>query len=305
MSSYHRALIIINPVAGRHDPDQTQSVLEQRLDQEEVDYDVRRTSEEGDAQAWAQDAADQEFDLVIVAGGDGTIMEAVTGLVQADSRIPLAQIPVGTANLFARSLGISTDVEQAADTALSGPTRALDVGHLPDRETYFALMVGAGYDARLVKDASRELKNWLSFFAYIVGGIKNLFTLHSSRLEIEVDGEQRTMKGHTVLLLNVGRIGEAIEMDPRIRPTDGKLDLAVISSPSPLNTLFTLFEIVTRRASQHGHIEYLQASSVRFAANPLLPIHIDGELAEPTPLSAEVIPEAAVFVTHADYDPEP
>jgi YegS/Rv2252/BmrU family lipid kinase len=305
MSSYNRALIIINPVAGQHDPDRTESVLEHCLEQRQIDYDVRRTSEEGDAEAWAQDAADQEFDLVVVAGGDGTVMEAVSGLVQADSRVPLAQIPVGTANLFARALGISTDVEQAADTALSGPTRALDVGYLPDRETYFALMVGAGYDARLVKDASRELKNWLSFFAYIVGGIKNLFTLHSSRLEIEVDGEQQTMKGHTVLLLNVGRIGETIEMDPRIRPTDGKLDLAVISSPSPLNTLFTLFEIVARRAHQHGHIEYLQASNVRFAASPRLPIHIDGELTEPTPLSAEVIPEAAVFVTHADYDPEP
>jgi YegS/Rv2252/BmrU family lipid kinase len=305
MSSYDRALIIINPAAGQHEPDRTQSALEQFMDREQIAYDVRQTSEEGDAEAWAQDAADETFDLVVVAGGDGTVMEAVSGLVQADSRIPLAQIPVGTANLFARSLGISTDVEEAAETALAGPTRALDVGYLPERNQHFALMVGAGYDARLVKDASRELKNWLSFFAYIVGGIKNLFTLHSSRLEIEVDGEQQTMKGHTVLLLNVGRIGETIEMDPRIRPTDGKLDLAVISAPSPLNTLFTVFEIITRRASQHGRVEYLQASSVRFAANPLLPIHIDGELADPTPLSAEVIPEAAVFVTHADYDPEP
>ncbi|NBC85260.1 MAG: hypothetical protein GVY25_03615 [Bacteroidetes bacterium] len=265
-ADYRRALVIINPVAGQHEAEATEEALLERLEAAGVDADVRHTEGEGDAHDWAEQAEGEGFDLLVVAGGDGTVKEATGGLVEAE-------------------------------------ILALDVGYLPERSAYFVLMVGAGYDARLVKDASRELKNWLSHFAYILGGLKNLFTLHTAHVELEIDGERRDIAAPTVLLLNVGNIGTMVEVDPGITPTDGKLDLAFISSPSPWATLRTLFEVVMRRASAHGHVEYEQAESVRFGASPSLPIHIDGELGERTPLAAEVLPEGAVFLVPDGYEP--
>jgi diacylglycerol kinase (ATP) len=303
MASYQRALVVINPVAGQHDPEATEAALTERLQARGIEVEVRHTTGEGDARAWAARAEDDGFDLLIVAGGDGTVKEATGGLVEAESRVPLAQIPEGTANLFARALHIPTDdAGAAADALLDGRALPLDVGYLPERDAYFVLMVGAGYDARLVKDASRELKNWFSHFAYVLAGLKHLLTLHMAHVEIEVDGERRDVKAHTVLLLNVGNMGDAVEVDPRISPADGKIDLAFISSPSPWDALVTIFEILTRRADAHGHIEYAQAERIRFGAAPSLPIHIDGELAEGTPLSAEVVPEGAVFVVPEGYE---
>jgi len=303
-ADYRRALVIINPVAGQHEAEATEEALLERLEAAGVDADVRHTEGEGDAHDWAEQAEGEGFDLLVVAGGDGTVKEATGGLVEAESRLPLAQIPVGTANLFARALRIpADDPGEAMDALLAGRALPLDVGYLPERSAYFVLMVGAGYDARLVKDASRELKNWLSHFAYILGGLKNLFTLHTAHVELEMDGERRDIAAHTVLLLNVGNIGTMVEVDPGITPTDGKLDLAFISSPSPWATLRTLFEVVMRRAGAHGHVEYEQAESVRFGASPSLPIHIDGELGERTPLAAEVLPEGAVFLVPDGYEP--
>jgi YegS/Rv2252/BmrU family lipid kinase len=301
---YRRALVVINPVAGQHEAEATEEALVGRLEAAGTEAEVRHTTGEGDAHDWAEAAEGEGFDLLVVAGGDGTVKEAASGLVEAQSRLPLAQIPMGTANLFARALHIpADDPAEAMDALLAGRALPLDVGYLPERGEYFVLMVGAGYDARLVKDASRELKNWLSHFAYVLGGLKNLFTLQSAHVELEIDGERRDVAAHTVLLLNVGNIGSSVEVDPGITPVDGKIDLAFISSPSPWDALKTLYQIVTRRAEAHGHVEYAQAERVRFGAAPSLPIHVDGELAEGTPLAAEIIPEGAVFVVPEGYAP--
>lgn len=85
-------------------------------------------------------------------------MEAMSDLIKGGSRVPLAQLPAGTANLLARALGIPTDQGEALEPVFGGKPVWLDVGYLPREDRYFALMVGAGYDARLSGDASRELR---------------------------------------------------------------------------------------------------------------------------------------------------
>ncbi|MFV9507492.1 MAG: diacylglycerol/lipid kinase family protein [Oscillochloridaceae bacterium umkhey_bin13] len=117
---FHCVLVIINPIAGQHDPAATRTLIEQRFGLAQIAYEIRTTQAEGDALRWAQQADNDGFDLVVVSGGDGTIMEAMSGLIKGGSRVPLAQLPAGTANLLARALGIPTDQAEALETVFLG-----------------------------------------------------------------------------------------------------------------------------------------------------------------------------------------
>lgn len=304
MSAYRRALIIVNPVSGRHDPAETRRMLEERFQRENVPFEIRETQAEGDALQWAQQAAADGFDLVVVSGGDGTIMEAMSGLIKAGSRIPLAQVPVGTANLLARALLIPTNQAQAIDTIFAGKAERLDVGYLPDEDRYFALIAGAGYDARLIGDASRELKNVLGFAAYVYTGIKNLFNLRRARIDLEIDGKRKRIRAHTVMVVNVGQIGDgAITIGPNIHPHDGKLDLMIISSASIPGALRILFQILTRQFNGNAGLIYMSAQKVRITSRPPLPTQIDGEQLGTTPLYAEAVPKGALLLVPQAYEP--
>jgi diacylglycerol kinase (ATP) len=299
---YRNALVIMNPVSGQNDPGDTRAQIEERLGREQLRYEIRETKEAGDALRWAQQAPADGFDLVIVSGGDGTIMEAMTGLIKSGSDVPLAQLPQGTANLLARALGIPTGQEEALETALSGKATRLDVGYLPKEDRYFALVVGAGYDARLIADASRELKNALGFFAYVVTGIKNLFTLRPARIELEVDGKPIRLRAHTVLIINVGEINNAnIALGPNIHPHDGKLDLMILSTASLLGVLRTIGRILLRRFDNAQGLRYMSASRIRLTARPPLPTQIDGEELGVTPLEVEAVPDGALLIVPDSY----
>lgn len=301
---YQRVLVIMNPVSGRHDEAEARQTIEERLKREGIVYEVRETQHAGDALTWARAAADDGFDLVIVSGGDGTIMEAMSGLIKGGSRIPLAQIPTGTANLLARALLIPTGLKEALETALTGKAEQLDVGYLPDEDRYFALIAGTGYDARLIADASRELKNVLGFAAYVVTGFKNLFNLRPVRIELEVDGEQRQLRAHTVMVINIGQIGDdLIQIGPNIHPHDGKLDLMIISAASIRGALRILYQILTRQFTGNTGLTYMSAERVMIRAQPPLPTQIDGEELGATPLYAEAVPNGALLIVGPDYTP--
>ena len=299
---YQAALVILNPVAGQDDPDKTRTLIEQRFSQEQLRYEIRETKEAGDALQWAEHAASEGFDLVVVSGGDGTVMEAMSGLIKSGSSVPLAQIPAGTANLLARALSIPTEQAEALDTLFSGTSTRLDVGYLPREDRYFALVVGAGYDARMIADASREMKNILGFAAYIVTGIKNLFTLRPSRIELEIDGQRLRFRAHTVLIINVGVIQDAnVALGPNITPDDGKLDLMIVSSASLMGALNILFRVLTKRYDGVSGLRYMRASRISLTARPPLPTQIDGEALGDTPLEVEVIPKGALLIVPQSY----
>ncbi len=302
MASYQRALVIVNPSSGQHDPDKTLELIEARLRTEGVDYEVRPTQGSGDALRWAEEAPRQGFDIVIAAGGDGTIMEAMSGLIRAKSEVPLAQVPVGTANLLARALTIPSETEAALDTIFAGRRERLDVGYLPAHDRYFALVAGCGYDARLIADATRELKDKLGFAAYVATGFKNLFNLRRAHIELTVDGQRRLFRANTVMIVNVGQIGVGdLKLGANIGPHDGKLDVIVATSASVWGALRILFRILTGRFEGHSDLHYLSVQHVSIKAKPALPTEIDGEPLGTTPLEAEAVPGGALLLVPQTY----
>ena len=101
---FKRILVIMNPVSGQQDPDAVGELIESRAAQAGAELEIRRTEGEGDAERWAKGAADEGFDVVLTSGGDGTVVEAMSGLIRTGNKIPLAQLPSGTASQIALAM---------------------------------------------------------------------------------------------------------------------------------------------------------------------------------------------------------
>ncbi len=300
MSQPRRVLAIINPAAGQDEAEEILQTIRTALEESGLDFEMRETQGEGDARKWA---AETDRDLLLVAGGDGTVMEAMSGIIENGSGIPLAQIPTGTANLLARALSIPTDPQKALDLALrTGVAVPMDVGHLIDHDRYFALMAGSGWDADLIKAADRKLKDRLGFFAYIITGVKSLFSLKRSRIRLTIDDRTLRFRAHTVIAINVGEIqGSGIALGSNLSPHDGKLDLAVVSPRSIAGILKVVFRLLTRRYGGTPELRYFSAERIRVEADPPLNLEIDGEPIGTTPFEAHVIPGGVKLVVPRDY----
>ncbi len=299
MSEARNVLVIVNPAAGGGGLEALRQLVDARFERTGAAYELRETERSGDAFDWSRDTA---ADLVIAGGGDGTVMEAMSGLIANGRRVPLAIIPGGTANLLAEAFGISPDPEAALDTAMTGVPVPLDVGTLPEQNRYFALVAGAGWDAQLIRDATRARKDRLGRFAYVLSGVKNLFALKRSRVDIEVDGVRRSFNAHTVMIFNVGAFpGLGIDFGRNVNPHDGTLDLAVVSTTSAVGLARLAYQVLVRHVRTNRDITTFSASHIRITATPPLEVQVDGEGLGYTPLDAEVRPGAATIIVPLTY----
>lgn len=294
-----KVLVILNPASGQGNSARTRETVEAHLQERGLEYEVRETGAQGDARRWA---GETEADLVIASGGDGTIMEAMSGVIENPRKPLLAQLPIGTANLLARALGVPDETEAALELALEGAVAELDVGYLADHDLYFALVAGAGWDAQLIEGATREIKDRLGFFAYIVSGFKNLFALRPSRITLEVDGRERRVRAHTVMIINVGEIlGSGLKLGADITPHDGKLDIAIVTPTSLVGLLRLAAKLLLKRFDNGRELSYLSAERIRVSAAPPLELEVDGEAIGTTPFAVEVRPRAARLVVPTAY----
>lgn len=169
-------------------------------------------------------------DLVVVWGGDGTVQRTVDVLARQNGSPapPIAVIPAGTSNLFAGNLGIPHDLVAALDVALGGERKVIDVGSFNGER--FGVMAGVGFDALMIGDASRALKDRMGRIAYVYTGVKNLRRA-SVDAQVDVDGEP-WFRGcaSCVLVGNMGDLFGGVTLFPDADPADGHLDVGVLQA---------------------------------------------------------------------------
>ena len=188
-------------------------------------YEVRKSKQ---APARVRAALDEGADLVFVWGGDGMVQRSVDALAGTDATIAI--LPAGTANLLATNLGIPIDLRDAVDVGLHGARRRLDVGVMNDER--FAVMAGAGFDARMIRDADRGLKDKAGRLAYVFTGAKNLRGKRV-KVKVKVDGEMWFEgRASCVLFGNVGKLFGGLTTFVDARPDDGRLELGVVTAKS-------------------------------------------------------------------------
>ena len=187
-----RVLVIFNPTAGRMRRKRLAAVID-RLTKLGCVVTLRETGHRGDAEQIARRAATEAYDVIVAAGGDGTINEVVNGLAASqnlDAVQPpqLAIIPLGTANVLAIEIGLSPkDIEQIADTIAHGNGRPVHLGQANGR--LFVLMAGAGLDALVVQGINPKLKRRTGKFAYVYESLRQAMGYDFPPLEIRADGK--------------------------------------------------------------------------------------------------------------------
>ena len=217
-------------------------------------------------------ALDKGADLVIVWGGDGMVQRCLDALGDADAAIAI--VPAGTANLLAGNLGIPHDIEGAVRVALSGRRSQLDIGRLNGER--FAVMAGAGWDARMIREADASLKDRVGRVAYVWTGARNL-SAQRFRAEIKVDGA-RWFKGKAscVLVGNVGKVFGGIAVFDGANPHDGRLELGVITAKGPFQWTRALARIGTRRAEKSPYVSTTSARKIRIKFDRGVRYELDG-----------------------------
>ncbi len=213
-----------------------------------------------------------KVDLIFVWGGDGMVQRSID--VAAGSGTTIAILPAGTANLLASNLGIPKDLEQAVEIGLCGAHRTLDVGRINGER--FAVMAGAGFDARMIGDADGTLKDRFGRLAYVWTGAKHLRD-KPFKAKIAVDGA-RWYDGDAscILLGNVGKLFGGVEAFEDARPDDGVLELGVVSADGTRQWVQTIARAVVGNVSNASQAHTTRVHSVRIKLNKKVPYELDG-----------------------------
>lgn len=284
------ACLIFNPVAGVGNPEAEVKTIFELLEPS-YKLDLRYTTPDKDANEIAAEAIADGVDLVIAAGGDGTISGVAEALI--NSEIPLAVIPRGTANAFANALGIPTAIPAACKAILNGVTRVVDAARCNGKP--MVLLAGVGWEAEAIEGADRDSKSWLGFLAYLLAGIEKLWELQSFTAEIEIEGQISRVRAIAVTIANAAPPSSVLAQGPGgVIPDDGLLDVTIISTQTEIAAIQAVSSLMggalSGMGSQRDDVLYLRTNRLKVIADPPQKLAIDGEVSGTTPVEIECIP---------------
>jgi len=291
--------IIFNPVSGNEDPEQRKKIISDALAEHNYGCQFIATSEKEGAKQLAEEALKKGgIDLLVVAGGDGTVMEVLEAVAGKD--IPVAVIPSGTGNLLSVNLGIPTKVPDAVHVALSGEVYKLDLG-CTSLGTRFAIMGGLGIDAQMIHDADRKAKKRLGVLAYLWAALKNL-PRRREYVEICLDDQPAiSRRVKMVMIANMGKITGGMEAMPTASPNDGKLDVGIVTAETLGQWLRLVTYALIGRANEAPDMDVHQVKKVKIRTRSPQLVQFDGEDAgEHQEWSVEVEPAAVRILLPTD-----
>jgi YegS/Rv2252/BmrU family lipid kinase len=274
-----RTCVIFNPAArgnkARH--------FRRQLDIIGSQCALKATTAPGDARRLAAEAVGEGFELVVAAGGDGTVNETLNGLGDAPDGFEhtrLGVLPLGTVNVFARELGIPLRVDRAWEILQQGHETRIDLPRVEfleegvRRQRYFVQLAGAGWDARAIELVDWSHKKKIGPLAYVIAGLK---ALRERQPKITVQAEGQNVTGELVLVGNGCFYGGPVKIFPRADLRNGCLEICVF----PRFNWWTLIRcapgLLTRRQLPMRLVENFQAAKFDLAGEPGTAFELDGE----------------------------
>jgi lipid kinase YegS len=250
---------------------------------------VRVTQEKGDARRFAAEAG--EADLLIAAGGDGTLNEVVHGLMDLSeaARPALGVVPLGTANDFATGCGIPPDPGEALALCLKGQALPIDIGKA--NEHWFLNAASAGFGAQVTATTSPELKRLLGHAAYTVMGAILATNVHHYHGKLTLPDREITGSGPVAIIGNGRQTGGGIQVTPRARIDDGLLDVLVVRQ-IPAMALLTAARELQELSPDGEYISYWQTPWAEVNPEEAIPVNLDGEPVRFSSVRYEAVREA-------------
>ncbi|MEE8391724.1 MAG: diacylglycerol kinase family protein, partial [Anaerolineae bacterium] len=281
-----KAHLIYNPTAGPRDVRRALKRVCSHLKRCGWSVELRMTEKAGDAITLARAAAQAGCDVAIAAGGDGTISEVVNGLV--GTQTALGVLPVGTANMLAKQLGISlhtlTNPLRLQETVagwVEGTIRPVDVGQIVGQasERYFLCWAGVGLDAQVtirMESRPRHVRTRrLRMIPYAIATIMVARDFQGVRTRVSLDGS--VVRGRTLLIVvsNIQQYGGVFNIAREARIDDGLLDVFIFKGLGFFHTMRHLLKIITQRHLQDPQVVYRRARCIEVQTEWAVPVQVD------------------------------
>lgn len=295
-------LVIVNPVAGGGRAMRVLDTALQGFREAGVAFEVVTTQHTGHATEIAAQATGA-LRGVIAVGGDGTLNEVVNGVCK-DGRctVPVGFLPAGRGIDFARTVGIPTDILEAARRLVRPRCMALDLGLIAyqgdagRKYRYFVNVAGCGFDAAVAARASRYGTGWGGTLPYLSGLAVTILTYENVTMSWKVDGESGSARLNTLVIANGQYYGGGMRIAPNASMEDGKLDFILIGDFGKLEFLINVpkvyegthlsLDLVTEKRGEHIEVE---------SERPVM-VHADGEVLGTLPIEAHVVPAALTLL---------
>jgi lipid kinase YegS len=262
---------------------------------------VRLTFEPGDARRFARSAARAGWDVVVAAGGDGTVNEVVNGLARAGGETALGLLPLGTANDFATSLDIPESPEDALRLAATGRAHPIDVARV-NRRCFINVSTG-GFGADASKSAGRALKKRLGGLAYVLRGVENIVNFDVHEGSFRVNG-QLVHEGEFVFFAvgNARQTGGGTPLTPLAQVGDGRLDIMLVHGMSRLQFMALLPDLRAGTHLDSPHVSYHRGDEFDVTSRGELLVNADGERVAGESFSYDVLSHPLRVVTGSDAE---
>ncbi|HBG90676.1 diacylglycerol kinase family lipid kinase [Lactobacillus acetotolerans] len=300
-----KARLIYNPVSGHEQmPKNVATILDvlERAGYEASAY--RTTRKKKSAQNEATRAAKEGFDLIVAAGGDGTINEVVNGIAFLDKRPKMAIIPAGTTNDYARALNIPRDnIAAAAKVILKNKIRKMDIGKANFKvgdDQYFVNIAACGSLTELTYGVPSEVKSALGYAAYLIKGAEMLPHLTENEMRLTYDGGVYEGKLSMFLLGMTNTIGGFEQIMPDAQLSDGLFQLIVVKPSDPVKVLKLMALALNGNHMDDPDIIYtktrtLKAELIGKSKGKKLPVNLDGEIGDYCPVNFENLKQRIEF----------
>jgi diacylglycerol kinase (ATP) len=242
----------------------------------------KMTAAPGDARRLSAEAVNDGFDLIVAAGGDGTVNEVLNGIGDANGfeKARLGVLPLGTVNVFARELKIPLQIERAWEILQRGREMKIDLPRVEfsangvRKKNYFAQLAGAGLDVRAIELLNLQHKKKIGPLAYVIAGLK---ALREKKTKITIRADGRNFSGELVLIGNGKFYGGSFEIFPAADLRDGFLDICIFPQANWLTLIRCAPNFLIRQKLPEKIIQRFRAASFELNGEGAAAFELDGE----------------------------
>lgn len=274
-----KLLLIVNPCSGRAKMRTELLKVVEILSAADYSVTVYPTKDKGDATLKVSTLSEGEYDLIVVCGGDGTLNEVITGLMQAKIHCKLGYIPSGTLNEWSSGLNISRVIPTAAKDITTGKEVTLDIGKFGDK--YFSYTASFGAFTSASYSAPQEIKNVLGQAAYVFEGVKSLGNIKPIHLKFICD--DREIEGDFLFgaISNSMSVGGIVKFDDSVvKLNDGLFEVLLIRNPDNILKLQPLVDGILKKDLSKEGMEFFHTNKITVIGGEGVSWTLDGEYAE-------------------------
>ncbi len=260
----------------------------QRLERGGLETSTHATTGEGDATLAAAEAVERGFDVIIAAGGDGTLYEVINGMAERENRPPLGLLPLGTTNDFARAMAIPKNLEAACDIIIHGATRVIDLGKANQR--YFINIAGGGSLTELTYEVPSRLKTMLGQLAYYMKGLEKLPRLRPVEIVLKSDDRELHEEVMVFLISNTNSVAGFEKLCPDAAIDDGLMDIILVKKCNLVEMIRVVTLALRGEHLNDPHIIHFQSKQIQITSPDYTQLNLDGEFGGTLPGTFSVLP---------------